>query len=209
MKLFDFSSMGFSLSNSTYDDRENYYMQHVDVNEMEEYLKLLNEFPKEKFFKANNEIKFFDIAFGCNTAAVTRDLGIPRFRVERELKDIKTTILFYKKSFFGYKTVVQIHIVNNAFVFGAITVPYHKTKIDYLFSKILALKYTEELASRDIRDYLIIDDNQNKIVYKNNFYPSLNYISSNIQALENLRIASLEKVSTMSQRHSSKWFDRL
>ena len=70
--------------------------------------------------------------------------------------------------------------MNNRLVFVKISIPHHSKKIKTTFSKVLSIQYNEGININNIEDIVITDRMNNKIVYKNFFYPSLLYIGYNI-----------------------------
>ena len=95
-------------------------------------------------------------------------------------------------------------------VFGSLTIPYHNKKINKIFNKLLSIKYNETLSKESgDNSYNIKDEENNKIIVKNYFYPSLLYVGNNIGMISNLQKTSTEKEAFLTQKHSSEWYHHL
>jgi hypothetical protein len=210
MKLFDFFTEEFSLSSPVYDDRENYYLQFVESTELSFYLNLYNQEDTPLTVETKHRIKLFDIDFNSSLSVITDMLGSPRFKSSYKKDNYDITILFYRKQFYNYKAILQFHLINDKVVFGSLTIPYHNKKINKIFNKLLSIKYNETISKESgDNNYKIKDADNNKIIVKNYFYPSLLYVGNNIGMIANLQKASTEKEAFLTQKHSSEWYHHL
>jgi hypothetical protein len=120
------------------------------------------------------------LAFGCSANEIIREMGRINYKISHQHKNIHITILFFKRGFYRYWSIAQFHLMNNRLVFVKISIPHHSKKIKTTFSKVLSIQYNEGININNIEDIVITDRMNNKIVYKNFFYPSLLYIGYNI-----------------------------
>ena len=210
MKLFDFFTEEFNLSSPVYDDRENYYLQFVESTELSFYLNLYNQEDTLLTVETKQRIKLFEIDFSSSISKIINTLGSPRFKSSYKKDNYDITVLFYRKQFYNYKAILQFHLINDTMVFGSLTIPYHNKKINKIFNKLLSIKYNETL-SKESGDniYNIKDEENNKIIVKNYFYPSLLYVGNNIGMISNLQKTSTEKEAFLTQKHSSEWYHHL
>jgi hypothetical protein len=210
MKLFEFFTDEFSNSAPSYDDRENYYLQFVESTELSFYLNLYNAEDTNKVIPSPHRIKLFDIDFNTNYESLTKSLGNPRFKSSYKKEDYDISILFYRKQFYNYKAILQYHLINDKVVLGSLTVPFHNKKINKIFGKLLAIKYNEIISKEEVdKSFTIQDEENNKLIFKNYFYPSLLYIGNNTNEIISMMKNSSDKESFLTQKHSSDWYHHL
>ena len=123
-------------------------------------------------------------------------MGTPRLKTSYKKNGFDTTVLFFKKQFYGYKAILQFHLLNNNLIYGCLTIPHHDKKIESTLNKLLSIKY-RDLISAGFDNCIIADDLNNRIVYRNHFDPSLIYIGSNVSLIAPLQKDIDEKVSIL------------
>lgn len=208
MNLFDLFSDDFNSKSPLYEDRESYYIQFIESTDFEYYLSFLQQKENERIVTTNQRIKLFDIEFNSGIELITKSLGTPRLKTSYKKNGFNTTVLFYKKQFYSYKAVLQFHLLNNNFIYGCLTIPHHDKKIESTFNKLLSVKYSDQI-SAGFENAFIADDNNNRIFYRNYFYPTLIYVGNNVSMIAPLQKDIDEKESFRVQKHSSEWYERL
>lgn len=208
MNLFDFLSDDFPAKSSQYEDRESYYLQFIESTDINFYLSFFKEEEGRKVIKTDQRIKLFDLEFNAGIENVQKNMGTPRLKASYKKNGLKTTVLFYKKQFYNYKLILQFHFINNNLVYGCLTVPYHNKKIVSTFEKLLSIKYNETI-SNNLENSIIVDFDNNRIVYRTYFYPSLIYVGNNVPQMTSLLKKSDESKMFRIQKHSSEWYERL
>jgi len=208
MSLFDLFSDDFNSKSSIYEDRESYYIQFIESTEFEYYLSFFQPKEKDRNVNTDQRIKLFDIDFNSGIEIITQNLGVPRLKVSYKKNGFNTTVLFYKKQFYSHKAILQFHLLNNSLIYGCLTIPHHDKKITATFNKLLSVKYSDAI-STDFENSIISDADNNKILYRNYFFPSLIYVGSNVSLIAPAQKDIDEKESFRIQKHSSEWYERL
>ena len=58
-------------------------------------------------------------------------------------------------------------------------------------------------------DYTIHDEKNNKVQFRNYFFPSVLYVGNNIEMITSAVKTSNEKNIYLNQKHSSEWYNHL
>jgi hypothetical protein len=73
---------------------------------------------------------------------------------------------------------------------------------------LISVKYSDAV-SNNFENSVIRDEANNRIVYRNYFFPSLIYIGSNVSLIASDSNIQDEKEAFRIQKHSSEWYERL
>ena len=74
----------------------------------------------------------------------------------------------------------------------------------------MAIKYNEIISKEEVdKSFTIQDEENNKLIFKNYFYPSLLYIGNNTNEIISMMKNSSDKESFLTQKHSSDWYHHL
>jgi hypothetical protein len=194
---------------SSYEERESYYMQFLPSQKLEYYKNIYQTPVTNNTVSSINNIRFFDIPFNANAQTIVKKLGKYRFKVEYVLNNTQTQILFFKQDFFGVQAVIQIHLINKAYIYGSITIPTLEKDVEQMCIDLLQLKYgLPNSFIFNANETVITDVETNKIVFDNAFYPSLIYISSATQLLA-VETNTSKQISKTQLLQNSEWLSRL
>lgn len=125
----------------------------------------------------------FGIEFNAQPETIIKNLGKPRLQSFYQQQGYKTGISFFKRDFGNYNSVIQAHTVNNQFVYGAISVLRKEEYIIHILKQILSTKYHVNLNNIDLGGVKIKDREDNIIIFKNVFYPTLIYLTGDLKNL--------------------------
>lgn len=205
--FFDFLFEESSSPQSTI-TKEAYYHQFLEPLQLQSYQGLHNTDETFCHINIQKEIHPFHLLFGCDTNVILKKMGAPKHKTSATINGIRFDVLFFKKEFFQYWSIIQIHLLNNRFALAKITVPHHSKNIKTTFCKLLSIKYSEAINPNTIENIIVCDESNNRLMYKNFFYPSLLFTASFVQEFK-YNEKQQSSSSAKLQEHSKSWYLKL
>jgi len=209
MKLFKFLTEEFTAGAIPYEDRESYYKQFVESFQYSYYRDMAADSPSQTVFLTEHPIKMFGIEFNAEPAVITKNLGRPRLQSFYQQQGYKTDISFFKRDFGSYNAVIQTHSVNNQFAYGAISVLRKEDHVMHILKQILSTKYHVNLHDTDLKYVKIKDREDNAIIFRNVFYPTLIYITGDLKDLlpeiNSEMDSAANSITNKTMKDWSKW----
>ncbi|MBI2966272.1 MAG: hypothetical protein HYY40_00460 [Bacteroidetes bacterium] len=132
------------------------------------------------------EIKFRNLHFGTGKKEITREIGKPRFEIERGSQGFKYHILFYKDNIKNIRFLLQLHLINDEFFFGCNTFKNLEYTKFGLVKSALFQKYTDIVNTGAGTQHSLADGRGNLIYFEENVLLRICYITGDKNILKTL-----------------------
>ena len=184
-----------------YSSREEYYKSIFHEADMKS-LYLLVDMNVQIPVITNTKIKFREIEFGTARAEVVKILGSPRYKIINQKYSGAHQVLFYKFEMGGFRTVTQLHFLNNFFFYASYTFKdLNKTSLAKV-EEVLNSKYFGNKDGKELSGLAVADTENNRLFVTKGLYLTVKYVSGNQKIHDD--IVRLMHTRQEKNRHSER-----
>jgi hypothetical protein len=161
-----------------YSSKEEYYKSLFREADMKSLYVLLDKNLHPPVI-ANPAIKFRDIEFGAALSDVLKKLGSPRYKINNSQGIETHQVFFYKFKMGGYRTVAQLHFLNNFFFYANYTFKDLNNANLKKIEEVLENKYFNTVEGNGLGDQVVADTDNNRLFVNKGLYLTIKYVSGN------------------------------
>ena len=185
--------------------RKHYYASIVDRVNLNQVLQLIRV-KTESVFNTDATILFKNLDLNSGIYEFVKKLGTPKYKSTTVYTNSRHNTYMYKDNFYGHKAKAVIHALDSK----VLTCAYHFEIInpEQLRQIKLAFFAKYNLVNNNLDEFLVIDKNGNKLLYKHQFDLVLTYINTNPE-IEKSVVDVFEKEHQLKEIRYQKAFKKL